>query len=127
MRKHPSSMMAVLAILMLILAACTSDGGESPSDAAESQPATSDGSEPSASQAAESEPAGSTAESEAPSASEAPTGLAACGEPESGDAFLIGGVTDVGSLEDKSFNEGGWCGTIAGATAVGGTADVIVT
>ena len=107
MRKHPSSMMAVLAILMLILAACSSDTGESPSEAAESQPATSEGAEP--------------------SASEAPTGLAACGEPDSGDAFLIGGVTDVGSLEDKSFNEGGWCGTIAGATAVGGTADVIVT
>ena len=107
MRKHPSSMMAVLAILMLILAACSNDTGESASQAAESQPATSEGAEP--------------------SASEAPTGLAACGEPESGDAFLIGGVTDVGSLEDKSFNEGGWCGTIAGATAVGGTADVIVT
>ena len=99
MRKHPSSMMAVLAILMLILAACSSDTGDSPS------------------QAAESEPAGS----------EAPTGLAACGEPESGDAWLIGGVTDVGQLEDKSFNEGGWCGTITGATSVGGSAEVIVT
>ena len=48
MRKHPSSMMAVSAIVMLILAACSSDTGESPSQAAESQPA------------------GSTAESEAP-------------------------------------------------------------
>ena len=94
MRKHPSSMMAVLAILMLILAACSSDTGESPSEAA------------------------SRARSgrRGPTESEAPTGLAACGEPESGDAFLIGGVTDVGQLEDKSFNEGGWCGTIAGAT-----------
>jgi basic membrane protein A and related proteins len=103
MRKHPSSMMAVLAILMLILAACTSDNGESPSDAAESQPA------------------GSAAESDAP------TGLAACGDPDSGDAWLIGGITDVGQLEDKSFNEGGWCGTISGATSVGGSAEVIVT
>jgi len=111
MRKHPSSMMAVLAILMLILAACSSDDGSSPSEAAESQPAASSGE----SQAAE------------PSASEAPTGLAACGEQDSGSEWLIGGVTDVGQLEDKSFNEGGWCGTIAGATAVGGTADVIVT
>ena len=51
MRKHPSSMMAVLAILMLILAACSSDGGESPSEAAESQPATSEAAEPSASEA----------------------------------------------------------------------------
>jgi basic membrane protein A len=107
MRKHPSSMMAVLAILMLILAACSNDTGESASEAPESQPATSEGAEP--------------------SASEAPTGLAACGEPDSGDAFLIGGVTDVGQLEDKSFNEGGWCGTISGATSVGGSAEVIVT
>ena len=110
MRKHPSSPMAVLAILMLILAACSSDGGESPSEAADSEPPASQGSEPAE-----------------PSESEAPTGLAACGDPDSGDAFLIGGVTDVGQLEDKSFNEGGWCGTIAGATAVGGSADVIVT
>ena len=36
-------------------------------------------------------------------------------------------MTDVGELEDKSFNEGGWCGTIAGATSVGGSAEVIVT
>ena len=107
MRKHPSSMMAVLAILMLILAAC-GEGGESPSEAAESDPAATSG---------ESEPA----------ATEAPTGLEACGEPEGGDEWLIGGVTDVGELEDKSFNEGGWCGTIAGATSVGGSAEVIVT
>ncbi len=116
MRKHPSSMMAVFAILMLILAACTSDGGESPA-------ASADESEPAASEPAESEPA----ESESAAPSEAPTGLAACGDPEGGDEWLIGGVTDVGQLEDKSFNEGGWCGTIAGATSVGGSAEVIVT
>jgi basic membrane protein A len=110
-------MMAVFAILMLILAACTSDGGESP---AASGPAES---EPAASEPAESE----ATESESAAPSEAPTGLAACGEPEGGDEWLIGGVTDVGQLEDKSFNEGGWCGTIAGATSVGGSAEVIVT
>jgi basic membrane protein A len=104
MRKHPSSMMAVLAILMLILAACTG-GGESPT-------------------AEESEPMATGAE---PTATEEPTGLAACGDPDSGEEWLIGGVTDVGELEDKSFNEGGWCGTIAGATSVGGSAEVIVT
>jgi basic membrane protein A len=106
----------VCAILMLVLSACTSDGGSS---AGASEPA---GSEPAASQPEASEPP----ESE-PAASEAPTGLAACGDPDSGDEWLVGGVTDVGQLEDKSFNEGGWCGTIAGATSVGGSADVIVT
>jgi basic membrane protein A len=114
MRKLSSMPMAVLVILMLILTACTDAGGESPG---ESMAATSQ--EP-----ATSEPPD---ESEAPAESEAPTGLAACGDEDSGDEWLIGGVTDVGQLEDKSFNEGGWCGTIAGATSVGGTADVIVT
>jgi basic membrane protein A len=110
MRKHFSMPVAFLAVLVLILAACTSNEGASPSA---------------------SEPAGSTGESTGPSesaaASEAPTGLAACGEQDSGDEWLIGGITDVGQLEDKSFNEGGWCGTIAGATSVGGSAEVIVT
>jgi basic membrane protein A len=110
MRKFPSSMMAVLAILMLILAACNG-GGESP-----------EASEPAASEPTASEPA----ESEPP-ASEPATGIEACGEPESGDALQIGVVTDVGQLEDKSFNEASWCGAIAGATSVGGTAEVIVT
>ena len=111
MRKH-STWMAVLAVLVLILAACTGGGdGESEAPADSEAPA---GSE-------------APADSEAPAESEAPTGLAACGEQESGDEWLIAGITDVGQLEDKSFNEGGWCGTIAGATAVGGSAEVIVT
>jgi basic membrane protein A len=109
MRKHPSSLLAIMAVLMLILTACPGGGGES---AAET----------------ESAPAESMAEeSAAESAAESPTGLAACGEPESGDALTIGVVTDVGQLEDKSFNEASWCGAIAGATSVGGTAEVIVT
>lgn len=114
MRRFFSSTMTMLAILALTLAACTSGGGSSAT------------AEPSESEAESSEPAMSMGESE-PAASEAPTGLEACGDEDSGDEWLIGGVTDVGELEDKSFNEGGWCGTIAGATSVGGTADVIVT
>lgn len=61
------------------------------------------------------------------SPSEEPTGFAACGNQDAGDAFKVGGVTDVGDLEDKSFNEAGWCGTLAGNDAVGGTAEVVVT
>lgn len=114
MRKHSSMPMAVLAILVLILTACNG-GGESPAEST----AASMGTESTA--PSESEPAESAA------ASEAPTGLAACGDPDAGDALLVGGVTDVGQLEDKSFNEGGWCGTIMGADAVGGSAEVIVT
>ena len=39
----------------------------------------------------------------------------------------IGMVTDVGGLNDKSFNEASWAGTQDGATKVGGTAQNIVT
>ena len=60
-------------------------------------------------------------------ASQAPTGFAACGNENAGDTVKVGGVTDVGRLDDKSFNEAGWCGTIKGATAAGGSAKVIVT
>ncbi len=62
-----------------------------------------------------------------PSPSEAPSGFAACGDQDAGDAWKVGGVTDVGDLEDKSFNEAGWCGTLAGIDSVGGTGEVIVT
>jgi basic membrane protein A len=50
-----------------------------------------------------------------------------CGDPNGTGDVKIGGVTDVGQLEDKSFNEAGWCGTIMGADAADGLARVIVT
>ena len=39
----------------------------------------------------------------------------------------VGVVTDVGQLEDKSFNQASWEGAQAAAAAVGGTSQVIVT
>jgi basic membrane protein A len=54
-------------------------------------------------------------------------GFAACGNENAGTTVKIGGVTDVGRLDDKSFNEAGWCGTIKGGTAVKGSSKVIVT
>ena len=59
------------------------------------------------------------------------TGLvaAACGviPGTGGTALKIGMVTDIGQLEDKSFNEFSWKGIQDGAKAVGGTATAIVT
>ncbi len=79
MRRTTSSMVAVLAILSLIMAACTSDTGESP-------------------EASESAPASEAPTSEAPT-SEAPTvDYKACM------------VSDVGGIDDNSFNENAWAG-----------------
>jgi len=58
------------------------------------------------------------------------TGLivAACGAlPGSGSGLKVGMVTDIGKLEDKSFNEFSWIGVQDGAKAIGGAAQVIVT
>ncbi len=58
------------------------------------------------------------------------TGLivAACGAlPGSGSGLKVGMVTDIGALEDKSFNEFSWKGIQEGAKAIGGAAQVIVT
>ncbi|MGH2490666.1 MAG: BMP family ABC transporter substrate-binding protein, partial [Candidatus Limnocylindria bacterium] len=54
---------------------------------------------------------------------------AACGViPGTGGSGLkVGMVTDIGKLEDKSFNEFSWLGVQDGAKAVGGAAQVIVT
>lgn len=82
MRKHPSSSMAVFAILMLILAACTG-GGASPS--------ASEGESAPASEPAESEPAAS--ESEA-----AEVDFRACE------------VSDTGGIDDKGFNQNAYEG-----------------
>ena len=56
--------------------------------------------------------------------------IAACGGAGTGGGgggLKVGMVTDIGQLEDKSFNEFAWKGVQDGAKAVGGTAQVIVT
>jgi basic membrane protein A len=54
--------------------------------------------------------------------------IAGCGVLGPGGSGLkIGMVTDIGQLEDKSFNEFSWKGVQDGAKAVGGTAQAIVT
>ncbi|MGI8828326.1 MAG: BMP family ABC transporter substrate-binding protein, partial [Candidatus Limnocylindria bacterium] len=86
MRKHPSAMVAMLAIVMLILAACNG-GGESP---AASDPA---------SMAPESmAPESMAPESEAPDESAEAATIKACM------------VSDVGGIDDNSFNENAWLG-----------------
>ena len=47
--------------------------------------------------------------------------------PAAADEFRVGLVTDVGEVDDKSFNQLAWEGTQEGAAAVGGSADYIET
>lgn len=56
--------------------------------------------------------------------------VSACGGvglPGFGTGPKVGMVTDIGQLEDKSFNEFSWKGVQAGAAAIGGTATAVVT
>ena len=103
--------LALITIAIMLFSACTS----TPASQA-----------PAASQASSAPASASASGGASPSASAA-TGFAACGQENAGTAVKVGGVTDVGTLEDKSFNEAGWCGTLKGSTAAGGTAKVIVT
>ncbi len=72
-------------------------------------------------------PASEAPASEAP-ASEAPASEAPSVEPTSAlTPIKVGVVTDVGQLEDKSFNQSSNEGALAAAEATGGEHDVIVT
>ncbi len=93
MRKHPTSLLAGVAGLSVILAAC---GGGSPS--------------PSTSASTAESMAASTAESMAPSTAESMA-------PHSD--LKIGVVTDVGTVNDKNFNEYTYVGAKDGAAAIG--------
>jgi basic membrane protein A len=86
MRKFTTPV-AILAILVLVLAACTGGGDESPT-------------------ASESEPAETTAESSAPA-----TASASASESTAPSAdYKACMVSDVGGIDDNSFNENAWAG-----------------
>ena len=86
-----------LVVILMAIAACTNTGAtQSPSASAPASAPASE--EPSGSAPASAEPSGGTVD---------PTTL------------KIGMVTDVGQLEDKSFNEFSWKGVQEGAAAIG--------
>lgn len=112
MRKHHSSLLAVLAVLMLILMACTG-GGASPSEAASEAPASeAPASEAPSESAADGlcRPIGDASAPETPAPDTA--------EPGSSD-LKIGLVTDVGTLDDRNFNQYSWEGALLGAEIIG--------
>jgi basic membrane protein A and related proteins len=99
--------LALFAGLAIIVAACSSGGASSAPSAAPSAAPTS------AATAAPSAPASEAPSAAAPSAALKP--------------IKVGVVTDVGQLEDKSFNQSSNEGALAAATQSGGSHDVIVT
>jgi basic membrane protein A len=99
LKKRLSLLVAILAVLVLLLAAC---GGQT--------------SEP----AAETDSAG-----EAPA--EAPAESADSGDCSSDEVLCIGLVTDVGEIDDKSFNQSAWEGVQQAEKELGAQIDFIET
>jgi basic membrane protein A and related proteins len=101
----------VLIVASMILAACAAPTTEAPP--ATEAPATE-------------MPATETPATEMP-ATEAPTGAATEAPTQAASDLKIGVVTDVGQLEDKSFNQAAYEGGQAAAESLGADFDVIVT
>ncbi|MCA9950311.1 MAG: BMP family ABC transporter substrate-binding protein [Anaerolineales bacterium] len=92
-------LLSIFAVLLLLLAAC---GGQEAEPAAE-----------------ESAPAEEAAPAEETSNEDA--------DCSSDEVFCVGLVTDVGEIDDKSFNQSAWEGAQSAAAAAGGKADFIET
>ena len=101
MRKQPSVVVAILAVLTLILAACGAETGASA------------GASAAASEAAANGLCRPIGDATAP----------ATPEPDAAEAgssdLKIGLVTDVGTLDDRNFNQFSWEGALRGATILG--------
>lgn len=104
------TVMVALILASMILAAC---GGGAPTEAPATQEPTEVVTEPTEAPATE-------APTEAP-ATEAPATEAPAGD------FKIGLVTDVGEVDDKSFNQSAWEGVQQAAEELGATAEFVET
>jgi basic membrane protein A len=95
LKKRLSLLVAILAVLVLLLAAC---GGQTSEPAAETD-----------------------------SAGEAPAESADSGDCSSDEVLCIGLVTDVGEIDDKSFNQSAWEGVQQAEKELGAQIDFIET
>ncbi|MCA9933969.1 MAG: BMP family ABC transporter substrate-binding protein [Ardenticatenaceae bacterium] len=103
--KRLSILVAILLLFSLVLAACGSNAGN--------EPAANSGEEMTAEEPAAEEPA-----------AEEPAAESDC---SSADVFCVGLVTDVGEIDDKSFNQSAWEGVQMAATELGAQVDYIET
>jgi basic membrane protein A len=116
-----TKIVAILAVAGLALAAC----GDDDDDDAGGGDTTEAGADTTAAGGADTTAAGSdTTAAGAPGTTAA---AADCPAKEPLDTVTIGLVTDVGKVDDKSFNQSAWEGAQAAAEATGGTAEYIET
>lgn len=114
-KKRLSLLLTIFAILGLLLVAC---GGQAEEPAAE--PVVEEGAEGDVAEEPMDEPM------EEPTAEEA-GGEAAAGDCASEEVLCIGLVTDVGEIDDKSFNQSAWEGVQMAADDLGAQIDYIET
>lgn len=99
MRKLFSLTMTLLVVAGLLLSACQTPATATPQPPAQPQPT-----QPTAAPA---QPTAAPAQPTVAPATQAPSGPPDCTKP---DVFCVGLVTDVGKVDDKSFNQSAWEG-----------------
>lgn len=128
MSKKLYSILAILMVAAMLLAACAQQPAATQAPAATEAPAVE---EPAATEApAVEEPAATEAPAtEEPAATEAPAAEepAADGDCTSDEVLCVGLVTDVGEVDDKSFNQSAWEGVSRAEAELGATVKYVET
>lgn len=102
--------LSLLLLFSLALVACGGDEGAEPAETDEEPAAVEE-----------------TTEEEAPAEEEATAGETTEGDCAAEDVFCVGLVTDVGEIDDKSFNQSAWDGVQQAADELGAQVDYIET
>lgn len=124
MNKPWIKVLALLAALGLFAAACGSDAEESTDAGADSEETTDESSDDTT---ADEEEAMEDEEDAAATDEEAEDAMEDEGACEDEDVVCVGLVTDVGKIDDKSFNQSAWEGVQQLGTDMGATVDFIET